>query len=99
MKKWSAQKNNEKKCEKQPSDIANFPTEEEIFKIDGSETTKHALWYLNIHTITAFAELSRLHFARIRDYILTNLILNNTSIPAADHTMTLREFNSAEKQG
>ena len=81
------------------ADIANFPTQEEIFKIDCSETKKQALRYLNNHTTNAFAMLSRSNFAPIRDYILTNLILNNTSLPAATHNMALCEFSSAKKQG
>ena len=100
MEQKSIQKKTKKrKYEKQFEDIVNFPTEEEIYKIDDSETSKQALRYLNIHTTNAFTKLNRSHFTRIRDYILTNLILNNASRPAAIRNMTLREFNSAKKQG
>ena len=57
----------------QLADIANFVTEEEIF-ID------ETLRYLNTHTANACAELSRSHFTRVRDYMLTNLILNNDHV-------------------
>ena len=67
--------------------------------IDDSETSKQALYYLKIHTTYAFGELSRLHFTRISDYILTNSILNNASRPAAIYNMALREFKPAKKQG
>ena len=81
-----------RKYEKQLADIANFVTEEEIFKID------ETLRYLNTHTANACAELSRSHFTRVRDYMLTNLILNNASRPATIHNMALHEFKSAKKQ-
>ena len=57
------------------------------------------MYYLKIHTTYAFGELSRLHFTRISDYILTNSILNNASRPAAIYNMALREFKPAKKQG
>ena len=101
IKVWNSnlyKKVKKRKYEKQLADIGNFPTEKEIFKIDSSETTKQTLRYLNIHTTTAFDELSRSYFTRVRDYILKNLILNNASLPTANHDMTLCEFNSAKKQ-
>ena len=82
-----------RKYEKQPADIANFAIEEEIFTID------EAVHYLNTHTTNVFAELSRSHFTRIRDYILTNLILNNAPRAAAIHNMALHEFKPAKTQG
>ena len=92
-------KKKKRKYEKQLSYIANFTTEDEIFKIYDSETSKQALYYLNIHATNAFADLSRSHFTRINDYILTNLTLNNASRPPAIDNMALREFKSAKKQG
>lgn len=67
--------------------------------IDDSDTSKQALYYLKMHTAYAFGELSRLHFTRISDYILTSSILNNASRPAAIFNMALREFKPAKKQG
>lgn len=77
---------------KQLAGIVDFPLRKNS---DDSETSKQALRYLNIHATNAtnaFVELSRSHFTRISDYILTNLISNSASRPAATYNMTLREF-------
>ena len=78
-------------------DLQRFPTEELFVKLDKSDYTKKAVATLK-RNIGNEKNVSRTAHSIVRDYLLTNLLLNNASRPGALANMTLGEFYKDDEQ-
>ena len=83
--------------EKRVEDLSNRKTPEQIRKFETSETTRNAVKLLG-----EFSEkeqvLTQAEYTNVRDYLLTELCINNGSRSGALANMTLQEFNQASQE-
>lgn len=86
-----------RKGEKNYLDYLKYPKADEMKEVDIAPIFDEAKKCLDKY-VTSSAILKRTEFCKIRDYIITNLILDNGSRPGALRNMTLEEFSRATKQ-
>ena len=90
-----------KKCKslKALTDIAKFPTQDEVKIFEKSQLVQDVQQVLNMVRSKGKAKVTRAKFTLVRDCILCHLIFNNASRPGAIGNMIIEEFNSAVRNG
>ena len=78
-------------------DLQKFPAKELYKKLDDSEQTKYAICILK-SLVGSNKIPSRNEHCTVRDYLITNVLLNNASRPGALANMTLEELYRADEQ-
>ena len=98
---WSrnyAKKVEKAKNAKQLDELSKLPTPEDIKKLDSSDHQKGAIKTLTTFLSIASKTPTRKEFCLCRDYLITNIILDNASRSGCISNMTLKEFDNAEFQ-
>lgn len=86
------------KHEKDLSDIKNMPTTELLLQFDRSEHLAHAAKLLKQSLARKDSPQVKRDFCMARDYLISSLILDNSTRPGVLSNLTLKEFGEAQKQ-
>lgn len=79
-------------------DIARMPIPDDFLRFDMSDIVANSKQVLKNTFAKPSYQISRHEFCNIRDYLITNLIINNGSRPGAISNMTLKQFEDAHFQ-